>query len=71
MSCVFYNLKFTIVYHFIGIDDEFKSYSMATKDYISADDMKTKAWQSQYRIPLPNGLSKEEIMEYKERGLIL
>ena len=61
----------TIVYHFIGIDEEYKTYSMPAKDYISAEDMKSKAWQSQYKIPLPNGLTKEEIKEYKERGMIL
>ena len=61
----------TIVYHYIGIDDDYKSYSMSARDYISADDMKSKALQSQYKIPLPNGLSKEEIKDYKERGLIV
>ncbi len=61
----------TIVYHFVGVDDEYKSYSLPTEKYINAEAMKKEAWQSQYKIPLPNGLSKEEIKEYKERGLIV
>ena len=61
----------TIVYHFVGVDDEYKSYSLPAEKYINAEAMKKEAWQSQYKIPLPNGLSKEEIKEYKERGLIV
>lgn len=38
-----------IVYHFIGIDEKYKSFAIDPKDYSSAEDMRSKAWQTQYQ----------------------
>ncbi len=64
----------TIVYHYIDCNDEYKSYSIPAKDYVSSEFMKAEAHKAQYSIkdlPQPHELTEDEKREYRKRGLII